>query len=111
MRAVGLWTWLIFAGLAASARSALLGYYASAFFVVLCASPLSAMAQVIKERNADSIYAPMTVAQVLNCGMWTVYGFFAINDVFVWAPNLVGWLLGLLQLLLKFLFRSQSLQR
>ena len=44
-------------------------------------------------------------AQVINCGTWTVYGF-AIGDVWVWGPNLAGFLLGLTQLLLKLLYPS-----
>lgn len=48
---------------------------------------------------------PRRAAQVTNCGTWTVYGL-AIGDVWVWGPNLCGFMLGLAQLLLKLLFPS-----
>ena len=40
-----------------------------------------------------------------NCGTWTIYGF-AIGDIWVWGPNLAGFLLGVVQLLLKMLYPS-----
>ena len=105
---LGLWTWLIFSGMEAAARSTTLGLWASALFIVLCSSPLSSMRQIITSRDASSVYAPMTAAQCLNCGLWTFYGVFAIGDVFVWGPNLVGLLLGITQIGLKLYFPSKK---
>jgi len=99
-----LWCYLIFARLTAAARSRVLGLYASAFFILLSASPLSTIGEVIASRDAASIYAPMTAAQCTNAGLWSLYGVFGAKDVFVWAPNVTGLLLGLLQLLLKLIF-------
>jgi len=103
-----LWSYLIFSGMAAAARSRFLGLYASAFFIILAASPLSTIKEVITSRNSASIYAPMTAAQCVNSGLWTVYGLFGAKDIFVWGPNATGVVLGLLQLLLKLLFPSKS---
>jgi len=103
-----LWSYLIFSGLPAAARSRLLGLYASAFFILLAASPLTTITNVIARRDSSSIYAPMTVAQCTNCALWSVYGFWGAKDVFVWGPNVTGLILGLLQLLLKVLFPSKS---
>ena len=47
------------------------------------------MRQIITSRDASSVYAPMTAAQCLNCGLWTFYGVFAIGDVFVAIPHAV----------------------
>lgn len=42
-----------------------------------------------------------------NCGTWAVYGI-AINDPWVWVPNLAGLILGLLQLALKLVYPSKE---
>ena len=55
--------------------------------------------------NAASIYAPLTAAQVINCGTWCVYGF-AIGDPWVYGPNSAGLGLGLVQLALKMAYPS-----
>ena len=63
---------------------------------------------VLKRKDASSIYAPMTLAQCANCGLWTAYGYLAIGDIFVWGPNLTGLLLGLVQLTLKLVFPAKK---
>jgi solute carrier family 50 (sugar transporter) len=105
---LGLWTWLVFSRVSVSARSSILGYWASALFVVLCAAPLSTIRKVIQRKNASSVYAPATAAQCANCGLWTAYGYLGIGDVFVWGPNLTGLVLGLLQLALKLIYPSSG---
>ena len=102
-----LWAYLIFAGVEGRARSSTLGSYATCIFIVLAASPLSSMRSVISKRDASSIYAPMTAAQCVNCMLWTVYGSVAAHNVFVWGPNLIGLLLGLMQLALKLCYPSR----
>ena len=92
----------------AAARSYWLGIYASAICVVLFASPLSTIASVLKTGNSESILAPLTLAQIANTLMWTVYGVFAAKDVFVWGPNGAGLGLGLIQLALKFCFPAND---
>ena len=103
-----MWTWLVFSPLSAAARASALGLWASGIFIVLCSSPLSSISSVIAERDASSIYAPMTAAQCANGTLWTLYGLFGVGDVFVWGPNLVGLLLGLAQLALKLVFPSKA---
>ena len=90
-------------GLAPEERSKALGFYGSLICVILFASPLSTMREVIAAKSSATIYAPLTLAQVANCATWTGYGF-AIGDLWVWGPNLTGLLLGLMQLALKLVF-------
>ena len=77
--------------------------FATVICIILFASPLSTMKTVIAEKNAASILAPLTLCQVTNCLMWTVYGFIAAKDVFVWGPNGTGLILGLNDELLGFI--------
>ena len=71
------------------------------------ASPLSTVSEVIRTQSAASIYAPLTFAQVANCGTWTMYGL-GIGDSWVWGPNTAGLLLGIAQLGLKIVFPSKG---
>lgn len=105
---LGLWTWLVFSHATAVVRSSILGYWASAFFIVLCASPLSTIKKVVQTKNAASIFALTTAAQCANCGLWSAYGYFGVKDVFVWAPNVTGLVLGLCQLALKLIFPNKD---
>ena len=102
-----LWAKLIFGGVSAAVRSQVLGTYAI-ICIVLFASPLSTIASVVKNKNAASILAPLTISQVSNCALWTTYGVFAARDIFVWGPNGIGLILGLAQLSLKLLFPSKE---
>ena len=104
---LSLWTCLIFYQLDHAARCFWLGAYGSALCVLLFASPLSTMREVLATSNAASIYAPLTIAQCTNCLMWTIYGF-SIGDVWVWGPNSTGLGLGVVQLTLKLVFPSRA---
>lgn len=64
-----LWTCLIFMQLDHAARCFWLGAYGSAICVLMFASPLSTLQEVLSTSNAASIYAPLTAAQVTNCAM------------------------------------------
>ena len=91
-----------------AARATLVGYFASAIFVVLAASPLSTIRTVLSTRDSASIYTPLTLAQCANTLLWTVYGVAAAKDVFVYGPNGIGLCLGLVQLLLKLVFPTRK---
>jgi len=97
---VGLWGVLVFSGCPPATRSFYLGLYGSILCVAMFASPLSTVALVVATSDSSSIYAPLALAQVLNCGTWTAYGF-AIGDIWVWGPNGCGLGLGLLLVMLK----------
>ena len=104
--ALVLWARVIFGDYSRRDRSFILGLYASCICVIMFASPLSTMAIVLRTKNAASIYAPLTAAQVVNCGTWTLYGL-AVGDIWVWGPNASGLALGLVQVALKCLFSSK----
>ncbi len=108
--ALALWAALIFGGAGAAARALWLGNYASLICILLFASPLSTIATVVRTRDAASILAPLTAAQVANCLMWTLYGLTRpfSEGLYIWGPNGTGLLLGLAQLALKLLFPSKA---
>lgn len=79
--------------------------------VVLCigmfASPLAALQSVIVTKSARSIPLPFTIASIVNCFLWTIFGWFQVNDSNVYIPNLLGLLFGIIQAALK-LYYSET---
>lgn len=70
-------------------------------------APLSFIKEVVRLGDASSIYPPSILANASNCGMWLVYGWFAIKDPMVWAPNLFGLLLQVVNTLLVMWYPRQ----
>lgn len=100
-----LWTGLRFVPVAQATAKNILGLFASAFTIAMNGSPLSTMKTVISERNSASILGRLTVAQIINATLWTAYGTI-VRQVFVWGPNSIGLVLGLVQLALKAVYPS-----
>eukprot|EP00956_Cyclotella_meneghiniana_P032605 scaffold90301_cov56-Cyclotella_meneghiniana.AAC.2 len=103
---INLWTWLSLTNKSLGQISSTLGMYASLLFILLSGSPLSTIKTVVSTKSSKSILTPLTLAQVVNTALWSVYGL-AIGDRFVYGPNGVGLVFGLVQLLLKVRFPVQ----
>lgn len=103
--ALSLWTGLRFGGASMATAKTFLGLFASTFTVAMFGSPLSTVRTVVQQRNAASILGPLTMGQIINSALWTAYGV-TLQQVFVWAPNLAGLVLGLVQLALKVVYPS-----
>lgn len=103
---LSLWTYLGVSQAPLSKISTTLGMFASTLFIILSGSPLSTIKAVISTRNSASILGSLTGAQVTNTLLWSAYGL-AVKDLFVWGPNVIGFSLGLIQLLLKVLFPAK----
>jgi solute carrier family 50 protein (sugar transporter) len=82
-----------------------------ALTVAMFASPLSAMTNVIKTKNATSIPLPFTLASLVNCFCWTVVGIFQYKDPNVIIPNTLGLLCSMVQASLKILYRKTTMDR
>jgi solute carrier family 50 protein (sugar transporter) len=88
-------------------RAGMMGMFATFVCIAMFAAPLSTVAEVLSTRSSASLYGPLTIAQVCNCTLWTVYGF-AVNDVWVYGSNGTGLVLGLLQAGLIVMFPSKG---
>ena len=73
------------------------GIFCNVVLAIYYASPLSEMRQIITERDASSLYWPMSVAITVNGFSWAAYGF-ALKDWFLVSPNMFGGVLGVVQL-------------
>eukprot|EP00040_Diaphanoeca_grandis_P023987 m.131210 g.131210 ORF g.131210 m.131210 type:complete len:221 (+) comp29529_c0_seq2:54-716(+) len=75
------------------------GLVASVFSVVMFGSPLVQLMKVLKSQSMVSMDFKQSLYSALCAGSWTVYGFI-LQDSFVKIPNLMGFTLGMIQLLL-----------
>mmetsp|Transcript_197 Transcript_197/g.282 ORF Transcript_197/g.282 Transcript_197/m.282 type:complete len:300 (-) Transcript_197:229-1128(-) len=105
---LSLWTFLgLSSSMTASQMAHYLGLFASGLFIFLAGSPLSTISKVVHSKDSSSILGTLTAAQVINTCLWSFYGL-AVKDRFVWGPNVIGLVLGLIQLTLKILFPARS---
>ena len=77
-------------------------------YIILFASPLCKLKNVIESKSAVSIPLPFTVASTLNCSLWTIVGMFLMNDFNVYFPAAMGLSSALAQLLLKGIYAGDS---
>jgi solute carrier family 50 protein (sugar transporter) len=64
------------------------------------AAPCTAVADIIRTQNSSSLHAPMILANAANASLWLIYGYFALDDAYVYGPNLVGVSFAIFQLVL-----------
>jgi solute carrier family 50 (sugar transporter) len=69
-------------------------------------APLSSIVQVFKERNSASIHIRTMVTNTLNSCFWTAYGL-AVTDAFIFVPNGIGAVLGVIQGILVLMFTRE----
>jgi uncharacterized protein with PQ loop repeat len=91
---------------AKTAGEQLIGSFGVIYATLYYVAPLSTAAQVIRERDASSLYAPMIIVNITNAALWTMYGTLGVQDIMIWLPNLFGILLSIFQLILCYLYRS-----
>eukprot|EP00804_Cyclotella_cryptica_P025372 CCRYP_012459-RB/>CCRYP_012459-RB protein AED:0.40 eAED:0.40 QI:0/0/0.5/1/0/0/2/1176/227 len=76
-------------------------------FIVLFASPLTALKHVIVSKSAASIPLPFTIASVINCLLWSVVGIFQMRDFYIALPSVMGLCCAVAQLVLKAMYRDR----
>lgn len=77
-----------------------IGYYAS---------PLSSLYNVIKTKDSSSLHLPSILANLLNATMWLIFGFYGLNNIIVWLPNVVGITLVACQLTIILIYNPKRL--
>jgi len=78
----------------------IVGWLAVGLSLVMFASPLSTIIEVIKTKDASSIYLPLTFASILCAGLWASYGLM-LNEWPIAGPNIFGLLSSFTQLSLR----------
>lgn len=79
------------------------GFAANGILLVFYASPLSSLLEVFQTRSNATIHLNMAIMTILNGALWVAYGL-AIHNPFIWVPNGVGAILGVVQVILWLVF-------
>ncbi|CAH9117040.1 unnamed protein product [Cuscuta europaea] len=80
-------------------RSAIVGGIAALASIVMYASPLASMKLVITTKSVEYMPLSLSVCSLVNSLCWSLYALMRM-EIFILAPNGIGVLLGLLQIVL-----------
>lgn len=58
--------------------------------LVFYGAPLINMVEIVKSKDASSLYAPALLINGANCTLWFFYGLIGVKAVIVWLPNIIG---------------------
>ena len=67
-----------------------IGLFGCGIVATMFGGPLGSIKTVIEDKNTDSLPVAFTLATFVNCILWSSYGWFVIDDIYVWGPNLAG---------------------
>lgn len=96
--------YIAYSDAAAATHLGLLGTFLS---IVMTASPLVTVKDIVRTKSAASMSFPFVSVCFVSCVLWTTFGLL-IKDYFVVIPNAVGLTLGLFQLSLFVFYPSNK---
>ena len=83
------------------------GYVVNVNLVFFYGAPLSAIAHVVRTKQSDTLHVPTMLTNTCNSIFWTVYAVAPqINDPFIYVPNGLGVILGVIQGLVWCVYRQ-----
>ncbi|GMT19238.1 hypothetical protein PFISCL1PPCAC_10535 [Pristionchus fissidentatus] len=85
-----------------------LGTLCVIFNVSSVASPLLTLREVIRSKNSSSLPLPLCAANFFVSLQWCAYGY-SIDDSVIYTPNILGILLGTVQLSLILMYPSKEM--
>uniref|UniRef100_A0A9I9CUT7 Bidirectional sugar transporter SWEET n=1 Tax=Cucumis melo TaxID=3656 RepID=A0A9I9CUT7_CUCME len=88
-------------------RTNAVGWICAAFNLSVFASPLSIMKRVIRTKSVEYMPFFLSFFLTLSATMWFFYGFF-IKDLFIALPNVVGFLLGMVQMIMYMIYKDRK---
>ncbi|CAI9099632.1 OLC1v1036484C2 [Oldenlandia corymbosa var. corymbosa] len=88
-------------------RVTLVGWTCAVINLAVFAAPLSIMRQVIRTKSVEYMPFNLSFFLTLCATMWFFYGFF-IKDYYIALPNVLGFLFGIVQMILYFVYKNAS---
>ncbi|XP_057767542.1 bidirectional sugar transporter SWEET14-like [Salvia miltiorrhiza] len=89
-------------------RVVVLGWVCVTLSAVVYIAPLTIMKQVIRTKSVEFMPISLSFALLLNAVMWFFYGLL-LRDIYIAIPNTVGFVFGLLQIILYYFYKSSSI--
>ncbi|KAA8549207.1 hypothetical protein F0562_000891 [Nyssa sinensis] len=88
-------------------RSEIVGWICATFSVCVFAAPLAIMRLVIKTKSVKYMPFSLSFFLTLSAVMWFFYGFLK-KDYFIATPNILGFLFGIVQMLLYIIYKDKK---
>ncbi|XP_021639277.1 bidirectional sugar transporter N3-like [Hevea brasiliensis] len=83
------------------------GWISVVFSVSVYAAPLSIMRLVVKTKSVEYMPFSLSLALTICATCWLGYGL-AVDDYFIATPNVLGFLLGLVQMILYLIYKNRK---
>lgn len=87
-----------------------IGTLGCALSVAVSGSPLAVLKTVIMEKSTAALPFATSLIMWLNSISWLLYGSLIAHDVLLWGPNLLGFVLSSIQMLLFGLYPSKKMK-